>query len=93
MKVYSAPDAPGTQLTGELTYTRDGCTIEVHGAGRIWPAVAVRPESSNPAENCGEGSGINPDFAGVRATRIRRGSGALRAVEGHPVLQVELKLS
>jgi hypothetical protein len=62
VKVYSAPDAPGTQLTGDLTYTRDACTVH-YSVRAIWPAVPCDPTSSNPVENCGEGSGINPDFA------------------------------
>jgi hypothetical protein len=61
MRVYAAPQAPGTQLTGDLTYTRDGCTIQL-GVRGIWPAVACDPESTNPAETCGAGSGINPEF-------------------------------
>jgi hypothetical protein len=62
VKVYAAPDAPGTQIGGDLTYTRDGCTIQL-GVRALWPAVVCVPDSSNPAENCGEGSGINPEFA------------------------------
>ena len=62
VKVYAAPEAPGTQLGGDLTYTRDGCTIQL-GVRALWPAVTCDPESSNPAQTCGEGSGINPEFA------------------------------
>lgn len=62
VKVYAAPDAPGTQLGGELTYNRDGCEIK-YKVRALWPAVACDAESSNPAENCGVGSGINPVFA------------------------------
>jgi hypothetical protein len=62
VKVYSAPDAPGTQIGGDLTYTRDGCTMQL-GVRAIWPAVFCDPESTNPADLCGEGSGINPNFA------------------------------
>jgi hypothetical protein len=62
VKVYAAPDAPGTQIGGDLTYTRDGCTIEL-GVRAMWPAVGCDPESTNPADLCGEGSGINPVFA------------------------------
>jgi hypothetical protein len=62
VKVYAAPDAPGTQIGGDLTYTRDGCTMEL-GVRAIWPSVPCDPESTNPAETCGEGSGINPNFA------------------------------
>lgn len=62
VKVYAAPDAPGTQIGGDLTYTQDGCTIQL-GVRAMWPSVPCDPESTNPAENCGEGSGINPIFA------------------------------
>lgn len=62
VKVYAAPDAPGTQIGGDLTYTRDGCSIQL-GVRAIWPATPCDPESTNPRDNCGEGSGINPNFA------------------------------
>jgi hypothetical protein len=62
VKVYAAPDAPGTQIGGDLTYTRDGCTIQL-AVRAIWPTVLCDTESTNPADNCGEGSGINPVFA------------------------------
>jgi hypothetical protein len=61
VRVYAAPEAPGTQIAGDLTYTRDGCTIQL-GMRAIWPAVTCSPGSSNPAETCGAGSGINPEF-------------------------------
>ncbi len=62
VKVYAAPKAPGTQLTGDLTYTRDGCTLE-YTVRAIWPATPCDPNSTSPADKCGEGSGINPEFA------------------------------
>jgi hypothetical protein len=61
VQVYTAPRAPGTQLKGELTYTRDGCTSQ-YTLRAIWPSVACDPASNVPADNCGEGSGVNPDF-------------------------------
>ncbi len=64
VRVYADPRAPGTQIGGDLTYTRDGCTIQM-GVRALWPAVACDPESTKPAESCGEGSGINPEFAVV----------------------------
>lgn len=60
--VYAAPNAPGTQLKGELEYTRDGCTAKYKVAG-VWPSTACVPGSEKPKENCGEGSGANPDLA------------------------------
>jgi hypothetical protein len=62
VKVYAAPDAPGTQLTGDLTYTRDNCTAK-YTVKAIWPAAPCDPDSTKESEKCGVGSGINPDFA------------------------------
>jgi len=60
--VYSAASAPGTQLTGTFTYSDGpGCEVE-YEVNAIWPQVFCNPGAANPAENCGEGSGINPDF-------------------------------
>lgn len=61
VKVYSDPTAPGTQLSGTFTYTVNGCTAE-YDMVAMWPAVGCDPDSDKPADNCGEGSGINPDF-------------------------------
>jgi hypothetical protein len=66
MRVLAAPNAPGTQARGDLTYTRDGCTAK-YKVLAIWPRVACDPEEAkkaepNPVHNCGEGSGANPDF-------------------------------
>jgi len=58
VQVYSAPRAPGTQLKGELTYTRDGCTTK-YTVRAIWPAAQCDPAAEDP---CGAGSGVNPDF-------------------------------
>jgi len=72
IKLYSSPDAPGTQLTGDLTYTRDGCTA--HFTVRaMWPAKACDPASDLQSEKCGEGSGINPDFAVTCDTSFKVG--------------------
>ncbi|HEX8698873.1 MAG TPA: hypothetical protein VF815_08550 [Myxococcaceae bacterium] len=70
VRVYSAPDAPGTQLTGELTYTRDGCSAQ-YTFQAIWPAVPCNPASPNPSEKCGAGSSINPQFAVVCDTSVQ----------------------
>lgn len=60
--VYAAPNAPGTQLKGDLEYNRDGCFAKYKVAG-VWPSVGCVPGSEKPKENCGEGSGANPDLA------------------------------
>lgn len=66
VKVYSAPSAPGTQMTGELTYTNNGCTAN-YVMRAVWPATWCDPtldpnDEANAASTCGAGSGINPDF-------------------------------
>lgn len=66
IRVYSSPGAPGTQMTGELTYTKDGCR-STYVMRAIWPNAHCDPEA-DPADPeqaidaCGAGSGINPDF-------------------------------
>jgi len=70
VKVYSAPESPGTQLTAELTYTRDGCSIQ-YTVQAIWPAVPCNPASPNPSEKCGAGSGLNPQLAVVCDTSVQ----------------------
>ncbi|MFP2959519.1 hypothetical protein ACLEPN_17175 [Myxococcus sp. 1LA] len=67
VRVYSAPSAPGTQLTGTLRYTNNGCT-STYVVNGIWPAVGCDPESDEPMANCGPGSGLNPDFAATCIT-------------------------
>ncbi|RKH08605.1 hypothetical protein D7V97_18900 [Corallococcus sp. CA053C] len=67
VKVYSSPSSPGTQLTGEVTYTRGTCTSK-YVMRAVWPATGCDPRvDQTDAElgfaNCGTGSGINPDFS------------------------------
>lgn len=62
VRVYSAPSSPGTQLTGELKYTKNGC-VSTYVVRAMWPAVPCDTQSDHADENCGEGSGLNPDFA------------------------------
>lgn len=59
--VYSKPSAPGTQLAGSLTYTDGACTAE-YEVWALWPQTPCVPGSTDPIDNCGEGSGLNPDF-------------------------------
>ncbi|APR77796.1 Putative lipoprotein mlpA precursor [Minicystis rosea] len=72
LKFYVTAAAPGTQFTGDLTYTEDGCTIEYSAIG-MWPAVYCINEKGEaddtlcspcPDSEAGRvyGSGINPDF-------------------------------
>ncbi|XXF79520.1 hypothetical protein P2318_07130 [Myxococcaceae bacterium GXIMD 01537] len=62
VSVYASPNAPGTQLKGDLTYAKDGCSAK-YTMKAVWPSVGCDPESDKPKDNCGEGSGANPDFA------------------------------
>ncbi|WP_309892859.1 hypothetical protein [Archangium sp.] len=64
VEVFSAPSAPGTQLRGSLTYTSGACTAE-YEVWALWPSVGCVPGSTEPAESCGVGSGLNPDFDAV----------------------------
>ena len=65
MNVYSAPSAPGTQMEGTLVFSDGtGCTAEYRVLA-LWPQVGCVPGSTKPADNCGEGSGLNPDFDAV----------------------------
>ncbi|WP_223642824.1 hypothetical protein [Corallococcus sp. EGB] len=67
VKVYSSPSSPGTQMTGEVTFVRNGCT-STYVMRAVWPATPCDPRvDQTDAElgfaNCGSGSGINPDFS------------------------------
>ena len=71
VEIYSAAQAPGTQLQGEFTYADGtGCEAE-YTMLALWPQVECDPEAfanpteENAAERCGEGSGLNPDFDAV----------------------------
>jgi len=66
VRVYSAPSAPGTQLTGTLKYTKDDC-ISTYTVRAMWPAEPCIKGTTAPATNCGAGSGLNPDFAATCA--------------------------
>jgi len=62
VQVYSHPSAPGTQLRGTLKYSDGaGCEAE-YAVNAFWPQTGCDPESDDPSETCGAGSGINPDF-------------------------------
>ncbi len=61
VRVYASPKAPGTQLTGELRYTKNGCT-STYVVRALWPAVGCTVGSTEAATACGNGSGLNPDF-------------------------------
>lgn len=84
VRVYSAPKAPGTQLTGELKYTRDGCT-STYVVRAMWPAAICIPGSTEAAASCGAGSGLNPDFVAECATPAAPNCGALaeQVAEGY----------
>jgi hypothetical protein len=58
VEVYSDPSAPGTVLRGTLEYgDGTGCKAEYEVVA-MWPTVACETDA-----DCGEGSGLNPDFS------------------------------
>lgn len=82
VRVYSAPSAPGTQLTGELKYTKDGCS-STYVIRAMWPAEPCIQGTTEPATNCGEGSGLNPDFAAECANVANCGISPDQAAAGY----------
>jgi hypothetical protein len=64
VRMYSAAKAPGTQMTGELKWTKDGCT-STYVVRALWPAegcIVGANRDNDPENACGNGSGLNPDF-------------------------------
>jgi hypothetical protein len=73
VRIYVNPSAIGTQMVGDLRYTRDGCTATYRVAG-VYPAHPCANEDTKKADDrlCApdadpdhgieSGSGINPDF-------------------------------
>ncbi|XXX79073.1 hypothetical protein WMF30_09895 [Sorangium sp. So ce134] len=72
LRIYVTAAYPGTQIVGDLTYTKDGCSAS-YGVVGLYPAVECAPDGvpdptlCNPhpdlAKGRAFGSGINPDFA------------------------------
>lgn len=82
VEIYSAAQAPGTQLQGEFTYSDGtGCEAE-YTMLALWPQVTcdleafANPTEENAADRCGEGSGLNPDFDAVCVAGIGPGGAA-----------------
>lgn len=86
VKLYVTAAAPGTQFSGDLTYTQNDCSVTYHAVG-LWPAVdcgkyddytgdaiGTDPDSCLPEADTAAGrpvgSGINPDFP-VECTIVR----------------------
>jgi len=78
-QLYVTAGAPGTQFSGDLTYTEDTCTLEYSVVG-LWPGVFCADEdengnlvpndlycapTANPEAGLPVGSGINPDITTV----------------------------
>jgi len=72
IRVYVTTALPGTQLVGQLTYTKNGCTAAYDVLG-LWPSVSCansdgKPDASlcnpeaDPDAGRATGSGINPDI-------------------------------
>ncbi|WNG15017.1 hypothetical protein [Cystobacter fuscus] len=72
VKVYSAPSAPGTQLSATVRYSTgtsgESCEYQMLA---LWPQVPCSVDAfknqtpENAASRCAEGSGLNPDFDAV----------------------------
>ncbi|WNG24505.1 hypothetical protein F0U62_11100 [Cystobacter fuscus] len=72
VKVYSAPSAPGTQLSAKVRYSTgtsgESCEYTMLA---LWPQVPCSVDAfknqtpENAASRCAEGSGLNPDFDAV----------------------------
>lgn len=72
IRLYVTTALPGTQLVGDLTYTKNGCTAS-YDVLALWPSVSCdngkgapdpslcNPEA-DPAAGRATGSGINPDI-------------------------------
>lgn len=66
VRILVKPIAAGTQYTGNLKYTQDGCTANYKVIG-LWPAIECTEDVNcdpNPDLDAGRtvGSGINPSF-------------------------------
>lgn len=65
VRVVARADAPGTQMGGDITYTRtqDGltCTVELEMKA-MWPAIPCDPEDAN---SCSPEHNISPVYAAV----------------------------
>lgn len=66
LKFYTTAAAPGTQFSGDLTYTEDDCTIEYAAVG-VWPGIPCGSDAdcapcANPDAGLTIGSGLSPDF-------------------------------
>lgn len=57
VKFFVTALIPGTQFTGDVKYTAGGCTAE-YSATALFPAIPCETDA-----DCGDKSGINPDFA------------------------------
>jgi len=78
VRVVVAPRTTGSQLVGDLTYTRDGCTANYHVTA-LYPAVSCLGDGTalefckclyyaDPEFDRQKGSGISPDLFGFAPT-------------------------
>lgn len=87
VEVFSHPSAPGTQLRGTLKYSVNGGEACEYTVNALWPQIGCVPGSNKPAESCGEGSGLNPDFDAVCDAELE----ACVLAKPAPSFKVELK--
>jgi hypothetical protein len=97
MRIYVTTALPGTQLVGDLTYTKNGCTAS-YDVLALWPSVSCDngkgmpdPSLCNPEADAdagrGTGSGINPDI--FAENRVKCDPDLLRCVLSAPPKQLE----
>jgi hypothetical protein len=78
VRVVVSPRTQGSQLVGDLTYTRDGCTANYHVTA-LYPAVECQADGTaldfcpclyyaDPTYERQKGSGISPDLFGFAPT-------------------------
>ena len=97
IRLYVTAALPGTQLVGDLTYTKNGCTAS-YDVLALWPSVSCdngkgQPDPSlcdpeaDPAAGRATGSGINPDI--YAENRVKCDPDLLRCVLSAPPKQLE----
>jgi len=66
VRILATPDAPGSQMLADLSYTEGGCTAE-YEVWAQWPAVSCGDGDGNPSDAiCSEpGHALNPEFDSI----------------------------
>jgi hypothetical protein len=61
LRLTTSARAPGTQMTGKLEYTEDGCVAHYDVVG-VWPAVSCADSNGMPDVSLCVPGGMSPDF-------------------------------